>query len=138
MTDRACDHDTDRIAEELRQLIEAAARRAEEYLGRDRDSGTCERCPVCLVLAALRGERSEWAEGLSARVAALLASLREAVSADGRTGAPPEEAPEDSSGHRATKVRRIGVQRVSGTVLDREDPSVGAPASAGRAEDPGC
>lgn len=75
----------DRIAEELRLLIDALAEKAEPWLARiaaegaEHDPTTCDWCPVCAVAAVIRGERSEMAAKAAEHAAGLLAVLRAAL-----------------------------------------------------------
>ncbi|GAA3437785.1 hypothetical protein GCM10018954_073990 [Kutzneria kofuensis] len=103
----------DRIAEELRLLIDALAEKAEPYLQRivadsaDHEPTTCDWCPVCAVAAVLRGERSELAARAAEHAAGLLTVLRMAVQQE--RGAPPQ-ADEQPTPPRVQKitVRRRG------------------------------
>lgn len=73
-------------------------------------SGTrssCTSCPICAVLAALRGERSELLVRLAEQATGLIAVLRAALEED----APPAPAPAPSAPSR--RVQRIPVERVA-------------------------
>ncbi|MGW5052479.1 hypothetical protein [Actinokineospora sp. NPDC004072] len=82
-----------RLAEELSLLFAAVAEQAGPWLDRvaanDHDSAACEWCPLCGVIALLRGEPSVLAAQSLERMADLVALLR-AVLADRWA---PEEAP---------------------------------------------
>lgn len=127
MTEQARDEHIDRITDEFRLLIDTAAHRAEEYL-RDlagEPSGACDRCPVCALLAVLRGEHTELSTRLTEQLADLVVSLREFLTEQHAHSTPSPEDPEPSMG----KVQRIDVRRVTGSVV------TGAP---GAEEEPGC
>jgi hypothetical protein len=82
-----------RLAEELRLLVDAVAERAgpwldrvaasshEEHAAAQPGSGVCAWCPLCALLAVIRGEPSELATRGLDRLADLVALLR-AVLAD--------------------------------------------------------
>lgn len=129
---------------EFRSLLETLAHRAEEFLhdlGADGDvtdgrapredgsdaATSRENCPMCAVLAVLRGERPELTSTVLEQLAALLAVVRRALdehgrqsghsgSSTGQTGAGP--APDDAQEPAgSTKVQRIDVRRVRGNVV---------------------
>lgn len=128
---------------EFRLLLETLAHRAEEFLhglGADgdvtgarawRDNGSAaatsrENCPMCAVLAVLRGERPELTSTVLEQLAALLAVVRRALDEHGRQaghGATPEQdrphsAPDDArEPDGESKVQRIDVRRVRGNVV---------------------
>jgi hypothetical protein len=87
----------DRIAEELRLLIDAVAEKAEPWLARiaadgaEHDATTCDWCPVCAVAAVIRGERSEMAAKAAEHAAGLLAVLRMALQQQRPAQAPADE-----------------------------------------------
>ena len=101
----------DRIAEELRLLIDAVAEKAEPWLARmaadgaDHDPTTCDWCPVCAVAAVLRGERSEMAAKAAEHAAGLLAVLRMALQQQRPEPAQAEEQPAPP------RVQKIAVRR---------------------------
>ncbi|GAA4614110.1 hypothetical protein GCM10023108_17410 [Saccharopolyspora hordei] len=104
----------EQLVEELRLLLDALAGRAEEYL---RGCGTraeaeergCGWCPLCAAVALVRGRRPE----LNDQLLGIVQLLRQAVADPEPEPAQPERAPEEP-----TKVQRIHVRRVGGTVLD--------------------
>ncbi|MFC0540050.1 hypothetical protein [Kutzneria chonburiensis] len=101
----------DRIAEELRLLIDALAEKAEPWLQRivadsaDHEPTTCDWCPVCAVAAVLKGERSELAARAAEHAAGLLTVLRMAVQQE-RSAPPRAEEPAA-----APRVQKITVRR---------------------------
>jgi hypothetical protein len=101
------------IGEEFRVLALTALDRIEPVLDRlrnepaDEAPETCASCPVCAVIAALRGERPELAVRLAEHAAGLVAVLRAALdegarvpAADDATDRPPPR-----------RVQRITVER---------------------------
>jgi len=78
-----------KLAEELRLLIDAAAERAQPWLqklatagegeGAEHNPQTCGWCPLCNGVALLRGDRSELASKAAEHVAGLLTVLRAAL-----------------------------------------------------------
>jgi len=103
----------DRIAEELRLLIDAVAEKAEPWLARiaadgaEHDATTCDWCPVCAVAAVVRGERSEMAAKAAEHAAGLLAVLRMALQQQ-RPSQPPAGEPQASPRVQKITVRRRG------------------------------
>lgn len=154
---------------EFRLLVEALAYRAEEFLhglagtaeasdagARHEAAGARDACPMCAVLAVLRGERPELTSTLVEQLAALLAVVRRALSEHERvnphSGGVPGESGEEHgpagdgagsdnpagagrAGEGPAKVQHIDVQRVRGNVVRQA-----APAGSGgeRAEGAGC
>jgi hypothetical protein len=99
---------------ELRALVLLALDRIApllERVGSEPVSGaaTCANCPVCAVLAALRGERPELAVRLAEQASGLLAVLRTALE-EGDPGPHPEPAAPPPPP--ARPVQRIHVERV--------------------------
>ncbi|PKW15164.1 hypothetical protein [Saccharopolyspora spinosa] len=117
----------DQLFEELRLLLDAAAGKAEEYLrgcDQDADSGgraSCGWCPLCAAVGLLRGHRPE----LNDQLAGIVQSLRQML-ADARPVEKPEESEESGESEEdvpvVSKVQRIRVQRVGGTVLADDEP----------------
>lgn len=133
----------DRIVDEFRLLLDALAHRAEEYLtsrseaadGRGEFSASCGWCPLCTVVALLRGQRIDLR--LVEQVAAAIILLRQSLAEPYERQASPDQAdmtpdadpadtdPADTDPETApetdpapeTKVQRISVRRVSGRVL---------------------
>jgi hypothetical protein len=103
----------DRVTEELRLLLDALAEKAQPWLrrivadGADHDPATCDWCPVCAVVAVMRGERSELAARAAEHAAGLLAVARAAVRQ--RAGEPAAAAPEPAAAY--PRVRKITVRR---------------------------
>lgn len=105
-------------AAEFRGLALAALDKLQPVLDRLRSDGpapdaadqpaTCVACPVCAVLAALRGERPELAARLAEHAAGLLAVLRAALD-EGAGAAPQDPAPADPG--RTRRVQHIPVAR---------------------------
>jgi hypothetical protein len=114
----------DQIIDELRQLLDAAAVRAEEYLhdrcaamaaSEDARDASCGWCPVCAVVSIMRGQRPELTARLAEHLAVLVALLRELLAEhQGNPSAPPPDSPEPAT---ETKVQHIDVRRVNGHVL---------------------
>lgn len=80
-------------------------------------TGTCTGCPVCALLAALRGERSELAVRLAEHTAGIVAVLRAALEEgqEGPAPAPePPAAPAEGRSPAGRAVQRITVERVAG------------------------
>jgi hypothetical protein len=111
------------IGEELRALALTALERIEPLLDRvraeatspgragtaaDAGAGTCEGCPVCAVLAAFRGERSESAARLVEQLGDLVTVLRTAL----EEGGPAPAAPAPTEPAPARRVQRIRVERM--------------------------
>ncbi|HLU59057.1 MAG TPA: hypothetical protein VKZ81_26650 [Pseudonocardia sp.] len=106
------------IGEELRVLALAALDRVDPVLARLRAGPVtdapeaCASCPVCAIIAALRGERPELAVRLAEHAAGLVAVLRTALleGAEGGTasGAEPDPAADRPPPRR---VQRIPVER---------------------------
>ncbi|EWM12726.1 MULTISPECIES: hypothetical protein [unclassified Kutzneria] len=101
----------DRIAEELRLLIDALAEKAEPWLqrfaaeGAEHEPSTCDWCPVCAVAAVVRGERSELAARAAEHAVGLLTVLRMALQQE-RT-APAHDAEQPAP----PRVQKITVRR---------------------------
>ncbi|TDD54042.1 hypothetical protein [Saccharopolyspora elongata] len=106
----------DQLLDELRQLLDVIAGKAEDYLsscdeGAEPGSGTgCGWCPLCAAVALLRGRRPE----LDDQLLGIVQSLRQMLS-DQRPAEAPEESEEDVPA--PSKVQRIAVRRVAGPVL---------------------
>lgn len=116
----------DRIADELRLLLDAAAQRAEEYLnsrsdaaadGRSDAPASCGWCPLCTVVALLRGQRPDLR--FVEQLAAVITLLRQSFAESYERPSPPDHAEDnpDSDNDTDIKVQRISVQRVNGRVL---------------------
>jgi hypothetical protein len=115
------------LGAEFRALALGALDRLEPVVERVRheppteSASACESCPVCAVLAVVRGERPELAARLAEQLGGLLAVLRAALEegdpAGGAPGpgphgtAPPTPRPE--SGTPARTVQRIPIERVA-------------------------
>jgi hypothetical protein len=133
----------EQVVEELRRLVDALAFRAEDFLRslsddashECADEGQSERarpwgwCPVCAVVAIVRGERPELTARMVEQLGGIVALLREALAE--QQGAPPPPEPATSTHDEepapSAKVQKIAVRRVSGSVLGD-----GEPASQGR------
>ena len=104
----------DRIAEELRLLIDAVAEKAEPWLARiaadsaDHEPASCDWCPVCAVAAVLKGERSEMAARAAEHAAGLLAVLRMALQQQQSQPAAADEQPTTPPRVQKIAVRRRG------------------------------
>ncbi|WP_243789208.1 hypothetical protein [Saccharopolyspora gloriosae] len=139
----AADTGRDRVSEEFRLLLDAAAWRAEEYLrgvggaehsahaehssaerpeaGRSDEqragsATTCGWCPICAVATLLRGERPELTSRLTEQLAGLIDLLRESLAEHRRPHAEPAAEPGGPGAAEpgAPKVQRIDVRRVRG------------------------
>jgi hypothetical protein len=75
----------------------------------DPAAATCAGCPVCAVLALLRGERPELAARLAEQASGLLTVLRAAL--DEGVGAPAPAGPAPESGPAQRRVQHIPVDR---------------------------
>ena len=103
---------------ELRALALAALDRVTPLLDRlrldpatDPATSACASCPVCAVLAALRGERPELAVRLAEQATGLVAVLRAALE-EGDPEPAPAAAPEPSRPPSGRTVQHIPVLRV--------------------------
>jgi hypothetical protein len=100
------------IGDELRELALAALDRIDPVLERMRSEPAadapevCATCPLCAVIAALRGERPELAVRLAEHAAGLVAVLRAALEEEGE----PAPAPADASERPPRRVQRIRVE----------------------------
>jgi hypothetical protein len=106
-----------RLVEELRLLADAVADRAGPWLDRvaadhSEQQGACGWCPLCAVVALVRGEPSELAARNLERVADLVALLRAVLADRWEPGGPhmpgftPTARPAD-----APHVQRIPIRR---------------------------
>jgi hypothetical protein len=101
------------IGEDLRALALTALDRIDPVLDRMRTEPasespeTCASCPICAVIAALRGERPELAARLAEHAAGLVAVLRAAL----EEGAPAPAAADVTERPPARRVQRIRVER---------------------------
>ena len=102
------------MGEELRVLALTALDRIDPVLDRLRSDPpddapeTCASCPVCAVIAALRGERPELAVRLAEHASGLVAVLRAAL----EEGAPPAPSAAGATERPpARRVQRIRVER---------------------------
>ena len=115
MTDRA--EPGTRLVEELRLLLDAVAERAGPWLDRAAESSSdCGWCPVCAVLALVRGEPNELAARGLDHAADLVALLRAVLADRWEPGVshmpgftPSHSSPGSSSG--SVKVQHIPVRR---------------------------
>lgn len=105
-----------RLVEELRLLLDAVAERAGPWLDRAAESGTnCGWCPVCAVVALVKGEPNQLAARGLDHAADLVALLRAVLADRWEPGVPhmPGFTPTDEprpNGDRP-KVQRIPVRR---------------------------
>ncbi|MGH3760678.1 hypothetical protein [Actinophytocola sp.] len=111
-----------RLVEELRLLLDAVAERAGPWLDRvsaadsaERSGASC-RCPVCAVVALVRGEPNELAAQSLDRAADLVALLRAVLADRWQPGVPhmPGFTPPPRSAARPgerPRVQRIPVRR---------------------------
>jgi hypothetical protein len=116
MTSPGCDAHAGASAE-LRALARTALDRVEPVLDRMRiepttpvSAETCAVCPLCALVAALRGERPELVHRLAEHLGGLVTALRSALEeADGSAEPPP---PERTASGSPKVVQRIRVERV--------------------------
>ncbi|GAA2895640.1 hypothetical protein GCM10010472_62790 [Pseudonocardia halophobica] len=108
----SCAH-SEALTRELRALAVAALDRVGPLVdaARTGEGGTpssCASCPVCALLAVLRGERPELAARLAEHAAGLLTVLRALVeelpdpAAEGTAGSAAGRGSEEASGHGTT------------------------------------
>ncbi|HEY6422644.1 MAG TPA: hypothetical protein VIY28_05210 [Pseudonocardiaceae bacterium] len=110
-----------RVAPELRSAAELVAQWLQPWLERMAQSdvagqpgpagSACAWCPVCALIAALRGERPELTGRLAEHVAGLLAVARELLTPPGERVAGEHTQDVDSS--RRAPSRRVSVQHVT-------------------------
>lgn len=113
---------TERIVEELRMLLDAAASRAQGYLNglNAEESAThsetsCGWCPICAATSFVRGEHPELAARLGEQVTGLVTLLRQLVEEHAATPADAKHQRQEGP-----EVSHIDVRRVSGSVLAGE------------------
>lgn len=122
---------------ETRQFLEQLLDQVEPWVLRLREAypedstdplpATCTWCPLCALVATLRGERPELAVRLAEHAAGLLAAAREVLAQHGsEQHGPDQPADEDGDqerGRRTDRVQRIDVRRHPGpTPLDVPGP----------------
>jgi hypothetical protein len=103
------------LSAELRAFALSALDRVEPLLERlrvepaGRTPETCASCPVCALLAALRGDHPELAGRLATHAAGLVAVLRTALEegAPASAGAPPDPGPAEPD----RRVQHIPIDR---------------------------
>jgi hypothetical protein len=120
VTDRA--EPGTRLVEELRLLLDAVAERAGPWLDRVAASeSSCGSCPVCAVVALVRGEPNELAARGLEHAADLVALLRAVLADRWEPGVPhmPGFTPSGEPHGERPKVQRIPVRR----------PGAGAPGA---------
>ena len=103
------------LLERVRAVVEPLAapdpgRDADPGPGPGHDPGSCTACPVCALLAVLRGERSELAARLAEHTTGLLGVLVTALEEAGRP-ANGHSANGHRAHHRGRSVQRIAVHR---------------------------
>ncbi|MDQ3405752.1 MAG: hypothetical protein M3548_20555 [Actinomycetota bacterium] len=119
-----------RLADELTLLLAAVAERAGPWLDRVAFSGhgehetpsPCQWCPVCSLIAVLRGEPSELAAAGLDRVADIVALLRAVLADRWEPGEPHmpgfrPDPPQDSDPQASPRVQRIPVRRKGNPVV---------------------
>ena len=115
MTTPGCETHTG-LPSELRALALAALDRLEPAVDRLRTepttsaNGTCAGCPVCALIAVLRGDRPELAARLAEQVGGALAALRAALEEGVGEFSPPVERTAAGS---PRLVQRIPVERAA-------------------------
>jgi hypothetical protein len=103
------------LSAELRAFALSALGKVEPLLDRlrvepsGRTPETCANCPVCALLAALRGDQPELAGRLATHAAGLLAVLRAALEegAPASSGGPPDPEPAEPE----RRVQHIPIDR---------------------------
>lgn len=105
-----------RLVEELRLLLDAVADRAGPWLDRvsaEHDSAPCGWCPLCAVVALVRGEPNEVAARGLANAADLVALLRAVLADRWEPGVVhmPGFTPPGRQDEERPKVQRIPVRR---------------------------
>jgi hypothetical protein len=117
--DRACGAHAG-VGAELRALALTALDRLEpvlQRLGAEQPAaptaGPCAGCPVCALLAVLRGERPELAVTLAEQLGGLLAVLRTALEEGDPTATRPAAEPPTAPKPSERRVQRIPVERVA-------------------------
>ena len=108
------------IGTELRALALVALDRLEPMLARVRTEPStaaadtsCTGCPICAVLALLRGERPELAVTVAEQLGGLLAVLRTALEEGDPAAAQPDPDPAAPGAASGRRVQRIPVERVT-------------------------
>jgi hypothetical protein len=111
-----CPH-SDTLAGEFRALADTLLERItpllDPLLDADATPASCANCPVCAVLALLRGERPELAVTLAHHAAGVLGALRTVL--DGYPEGPAREGTNGDGGTHGAgrrRVQRIPVTRV--------------------------
>lgn len=108
------------LTDETRQLAEQLLDHVEPWVQRLRDGdpeglgtaatpATCGWCPLCAIVATVRGERPELAVRFAEHAAGLLATARQVLAEQHATAAP------GSSEQTVERVQRIDVQRPNGS-----------------------
>jgi hypothetical protein len=106
-----------RLVEELRLLVDAVADRAGPWLDQvsaaEHPAGSCTWCPVCALVAVLRGEPNELVTRGLDGAADLVALLRAVLADRWEPGAPhmPGFTPRPSQPAGGQKVQRIPLRR---------------------------
>ncbi|GAA4006747.1 hypothetical protein GCM10022247_30620 [Allokutzneria multivorans] len=108
---------SENVNQELRQLLDAVAQRAEPWLrkiAQDPDAehrASCTWCPLCAAISLARGERPELAAKAAEHLSGLLTVLR--ASMEPQSPEPePEAAPEpEPRPEPAPRVQKISVDR---------------------------
>ncbi|RJQ69614.1 hypothetical protein D5S17_30985 [Pseudonocardiaceae bacterium YIM PH 21723] len=106
------------LADEAKLLFEAIAGKADPWLQKmaaetasgEHSPATCGWCPLCAVLAVLRGERPELAVKLAEQASGLLTTLRLLVDQQTSGGPAPQQRTEGAPAQ-PTTVERIKVDR---------------------------
>ncbi|WP_086821204.1 hypothetical protein [Allokutzneria sp. NRRL B-24872] len=107
---------SENVNQELRQLLDAVAQRAEPWLRKIAEgkpdaehSATCTWCPLCAAISLARGERPELAAKAAEHLSGLLTVLRASMEPQS-----PEPTPEPAAEPRpepAPRVQKISVDR---------------------------
>lgn len=119
MTEQTSGDQSERLAEELRLLVDAFTQRAEHCLRHtDETAGesgrvACDWCPLCAVITAGRSGQFELVGRWAGQLADMVTALRQSLASE--QDHAPGPAPETES--ETPAVRRIEVQRVHRNVV---------------------
>lgn len=119
--------ETRQLAEQLLDHVEPWVQRLREDRPEDSTDpmpASCTWCPLCALVATLRGERPELAVRLAEHASGLLAAAREALAQHGSgPDQPAGEAGDQERARRTERVQRIGVRRPGSTPPDVPGPA---------------
>lgn len=119
MTEQTSGDESERLAEELRLLVDAFTQRAEQCLRHTDHAageslrGACDWCPLCAMITAGRSGQFEIVGRWAGQLADMVTALRHSLAKE--EDHAPEPGP--AEGSETPAVRRIEVQRVHRTVV---------------------